>query len=410
MKQASPIEQAIQQICEEKNIPYESVIDTIEQALAAAYRKDFGQKNENIKVVFDPETASSQVFDVKMVVAGPAEGEEEINEKKEILLAEAIKINPAAKVGDEIKTELKVPADYGRMAAQTAKQVIIQRLREAERDIVFSEYKSKEGTVIPGTIQRVEGRTVFINIGHTVAVMPASEQAPREHYLPGQRLRVFLVAVNAANKGPEVLVSRAHPEMVKQLFTMEVPEIAAGAVEIKVIAREAGSRTKIAVVAKDENIDPIGSCVGQRGTRVQTVISELGGEKIDIVAWSDDPVKFITAALAPAKVQSVELNEAEHIAKVEVTADQLSLAIGRGGQNVRLAVKLTNWKIDILGSNMAPNAASPNDSSAPPTEVNASDLATPTEESVVPTTEINTATLNQEVAEQLTTGQKPFIE
>ncbi len=350
MKQASPIQQAIQQICEEKNIPYESVIDTIEQALAAAYRKDFGQKNENIKVIFDPETAASQVFDIKTVVDGPAEGEEEINEKKEILLTEAQKEYPDIKVGDEIKTELKVPADYGRMAAQTAKQVIIQRLREAERDIVFSEYKEKEGTVIPGTVQRVEGRTVFVNIGHTVAVMPASEQAPREHYLPGQRLRVYLVAVNAANKGPEVLVSRAHPEMVKQLFTTEVPEIAAGAVEIKAIAREAGSRTKIAVMAKEENIDPIGSCVGQRGTRVQTVISELGGEKIDIVAWSDDVVKFITASLAPAKVMSVELNEAEKVAKVEVAADQLSLAIGRGGQNVRLAVKLTGWKIDILGS------------------------------------------------------------
>ncbi|MFA4937039.1 MAG: transcription termination factor NusA [Patescibacteria group bacterium] len=350
MKQASPIQQAIEQICEEKNIPFEAVIETIEQALAAAYRKDFGQKNENIKVNFDPTTASSRVFDVKTVVEGPAEGEETINEKKEILLAEAVKVKADAKVGDEIKTELNVPAEYGRMAAQTAKQVIIQRLREAERDVVFSEYKSKEGQVIPATVQRIEGRTVFINLGHTVAVMPYSEQVSREHYSTGQRLRVYLVSVNAAAKGPEVLVSRAHPEIVRQLFILEVPEIASGAVEIKAIAREAGSRTKIAVAAKDENIDPIGSCVGQRGTRVQTVINELGGEKIDIIAWNADMAKFITAALSPAKVQNVTLNEEEHSAKVEVTDDQLSLAIGRGGQNVRLAVKLTGWKIDIIGS------------------------------------------------------------
>lgn len=341
---------AIEQICEEKNIPVEAVLETIEQALAAAYRKDFGEKNENVKVKFDPATGASQVFDVKTVVAGPAEGEETINEKKEILLADAIKIKPDAKVDDEIKTELKVPADYGRMAAQTAKQVIIQRLREAEREVVFSEYKEKEGQVIPATVQRVEGRTVFVNIGHTVAVMPYSEQVSREHYTPGQRLRVFLVAVNAAAKGPEVLVSRAHPEIVRQLFTLEVPEIASGAVEIKAIAREAGSRTKIAVVAKDENIDPIGSCVGQRGTRVQTVINELGGEKIDIIAWSEDISKFITASLAPAKVQKVILNEEINSVQVEVADDQLSLAIGRGGQNVRLAVKLTGWKIDIVGA------------------------------------------------------------
>ncbi|HBV33502.1 TPA: transcription termination/antitermination protein NusA [Patescibacteria group bacterium] len=365
MKQSSPLMAAIEQICEEKNISVEAVLETIEQALAAAYRKDFGEKNENVKVKFDPATGASQVFDVKTVVEGPAEGEETINEKKEILLADAIKIKPDAKVADEIKTELKVPADYGRMAAQTAKQVIIQRLREAEREVVFSEYKEKEGQVIPATVQRVEGRTVFVNIGHTVAVMPYSEQVAREHYTPGQRLRVFLVAVNAAAKGPEVLVSRAHPEIVRQLFTLEVPEIASGAVAIKAISREAGSRTKIAVAAKDANIDPIGSCVGQRGTRVQTVINELGGEKIDIIAWSEDISKFITAALAPAKVQNVTLNEEEKSAKVEVSDDQLSLAIGRGGQNVRLAVKLTGWKIDIVGAGGQPIPA---DSEAPAAE------------------------------------------
>ncbi len=355
--QNSPILAAIQQICEEKNIPVSAVVETIEQALAAAYRKDFGQKNENIKVEFDPVTGDSRVFDVKTVVEGPEEGEETINERKEILLADAQVKNPELQVGDEIKTELKVPADYGRMAAQTAKQVIIQRLREAEREVVFSEYKDKEGQVLIGTIQRVEGRTVFVDLGHTVAVMPHSEQIPREHYAVGARFKVYLVAVNAAARGPEVIVSRTHPEIVKQLFIQEVPEIASGVVQIKAVAREAGSRTKIAVFTEEENVDPIGSCVGQRGIRVQTVISQLGGEKIDIIEWSADAVKFISAALAPAKVQSVVLDQETHGAKVEVLEDQLSLAIGKNGQNVRLAVKLTGWKIDISGSVSGPVSA-----------------------------------------------------
>ncbi len=341
---------AIQQICEEKNIPVSAVVETIEQALAAAYRKDFGQKNENIKVEFDPVTGGSRVFDVKLVVEGPAEGEETINEKKELLLAEAKLLKPDVEVGDEIKTELKVPADYGRMAAQTAKQVIIQRLREAEREVVFSEYKDKEGQVVIGTIQRVEGRTVFVDLGHTIAVMPYSEQIAREHYATSTRFKFYLVSVNATARGPEVIVSRTHPDIVRQLFEQEVPEIASGVVVIKAISREAGSRTKIAVYTAEANVDPIGSCVGQRGMRVQTVITQLGGEKIDIIEWSDDMRKFIAAALAPAKVQGVNLDEAAHSAQVEVAEDQLSLAIGRNGQNVRLAVKLTGWKIDIAGS------------------------------------------------------------
>lgn len=351
--QSSPILMAIQQICDEKNIPVSAVVETIEQALAAAYRKDFGQKNENIKVEFDPVTGGSRVFDVKLVVEGPAEGEETINEKKEILLADAQLINKDINIGDELKTELRVPAEYGRMAAQTAKQVIIQRLREAEREVVFSEYKDKEGQVLIGTIQRVEGRTAFVDLGHTIAVMPYGEQIPREHYATGARFKFYLLAVNASVKGPEVIVSRTHPEIVRQLFAQEVPEIAAGTVEIKAISREAGSRTKIAVFTTESNVDPIGSCVGQRGMRVQTVITQLGGEKIDIIEWSEDVKKFIAAALAPAKVLSVELDELNRTAKVEVAEDQLSLAIGKNGQNVRLAVKLTGWKIDIMGSQVA---------------------------------------------------------
>ena len=341
---------AIQQICEEKNIPVSAVVETIEQALASAYRKDFGEPNQNVKVEFDPVTGGSRIFDVKTVVTGPAEGEEEINEKKEILLEDAKKIKPDIAEGEEIRTELPVPEEYGRVAAQTAKQVIIQRLREAEREMVFSEYKDKEGQVLLGTIQRVDGRTVFVDLGHTVAVMPYAEQIPREHYVIGARLKVYLVSVSASARGPEVLVSRTHPEIVRQLFAQEVPEIAAGTVIIKSIAREAGSRTKIAVAATEPNIDPIGSCVGQRGMRVQTVISQLGGEKIDIIEWSEDHQKFVAAALSPAKVQLVEIDEATHIARAQVNEDQLSLAIGRGGQNVRLAVKLTGWKIDIIGS------------------------------------------------------------
>ena len=388
---------AIQQICEEKNIPVSAVVETIEQALASAYRKDFGEPNQNVKVEFDPVTGGSRIFDVKTVVTGPAEGEEEINEKKEILLEDAKKIKPDIAEGEEIRTELPVPEEYGRVAAQTAKQVIIQRLREAEREMVFSEYKDKEGQVLLGTIQRVDGRTVFVDLGHTVAVMPYAEQIPREHYVIGARLKVYLVSVSASARGPEVLVSRTHPEIVRQLFAQEVPEIAAGTVIIKSIAREAGSRTKIAVAATEPNIDPIGSCVGQRGMRVQTVISQLGGEKIDIIEWSEDHQKFVAAALSPAKVQLVEIDEAAHIARAQVNEDQLSLAIGRGGQNVRLAVKLTGWKIDIIGSGTgevqniegevvetgAPAAASSDDhakAAAPTTTVGGEIEAAPTAE------------------------------
>lgn len=376
---------AIQQICEEKNIPVSAVVETIEQALASAYRKDFGEPNQNVKVEFDPVTGGSRIFDVKSVVEGPAEGEEEINEKKEILLADANKIQSGIAVGEEIRTELPVPAEYGRVAAQTAKQVIIQRLREAEREMVFSEYKDKEGQVVLGTIQRVEGRTVFVDLGHTVSVMPYAEQIPREHYVPSARLKVYLVSVSASSRGPEVLVSRTHPEIVRQLFAQEVPEIAAGTVIIKAIAREAGSRTKIAVTATESNIDPIGSCVGQRGMRVQTVISQLGGEKIDIIEWSDDTQRYIGAALSPAKVLVVELDEPNHTARVQVADDQLSLAIGRGGQNVRLAVKLTGWKIDIAGSGTGEVVAVESEAEAKAEEGEAASTSAQPAEAVGPT-------------------------
>ncbi|HLC64306.1 MAG TPA: transcription termination factor NusA [Patescibacteria group bacterium] len=369
----SDLHNAIQQICEEKNIPLDSVLATIEAALAAAFRKDFGQKNQNIQVDFDLDTGTMKVFDVKKVVedmdleelekdreefekkkeAGEEVDEAELrkfNPKTEIMLAEAKELKKGAKVGDEIKTKLEVPAEFGRMAAQTAKQVIIQRLREAEREVIYNEFKEKEGSIITGSIQRREGRMVFVDIGQTMAIMPPEEQIFSERYESGQRFKLLLVSVSLSPKGPELVVSRTHPDILRELFKTEVPEIEAGSVEIKAVAREAGSRSKIAVVSNQENIDPVGSCVGQRGTRVQTVIAEMGGEKIDIVEWSDNPEKFITSALSPAKVESVETNAKEKRALVRVKEDQLSLAIGRDGQNVRLAAKLTGWKIDIEGS------------------------------------------------------------
>ncbi len=408
MAQSNPITAAIKQICEEKNIAYDAVVETIEAALAVAYRKDFVKKGENlnIKVGFEPETAVARVFDVKKVVSDefyeeamkaqeearlaaeaaaaaaaegkpdtavasaeapkveppaahepspetpPAEGaekEEHFDPKIHLPLSEAKKTKKGAKIDDEIRTELFPPTAYGRMAAQTAKQVIIQRLREAEREMVFKEYKGREGTLLNGIVQRVEGRIVLVDLGQATAIVPPGEQIDREYYRPGTRMKFYVVSVNTTPKGPEIIVSRSHPDMVRKLFELEVPEIASGAVEIRSIAREGGSRTKIAVFSNQKNIDPVGSCVGQRGTRVQTVIGELGGEKIDIIEWSDDEVKFIMNALSPAKVLSLKLDRDNRLATVEVKEDQVSLAIGKAGQNVRLAARLTGWRIDIVG-------------------------------------------------------------
>ena len=367
------LQEAIQQICEEKNISVDSVLETIEAALAAAFRKDFGEKNQNIKVNFDIVSQAMDVYDIKTVVedmdldelekqreeyeakreAGEEIDESEVkrfNPKTEIMLSEAREIKPKAKIGDEIKTKLEVPAEFGRMAAQTAKQVIIQRLREAERENIFSEFKEKEGTIVMAVVQRREGWMVYLDIGHTMAAMNQDGQVMSEKYNSGQRLRVYIVSVEMTPKGPEILVSRTHTDLVKELFKSEVPEINSGIVEIKAIAREAGMRSKLAVSSNQEHIDPVGSCVGQRGTRVQTIITELGGEKIDIIEWHKDHEKFIINALSPAKVESLKLNEKEKTALVKVKDDQLSLAIGKNGQNVRLAAKLTGWRIDIEGA------------------------------------------------------------
>ncbi|NIS38816.1 transcription termination/antitermination protein NusA [Candidatus Saccharibacteria bacterium] len=403
---ASPITQAMKQICEEKGISYESVLETIEAALGAAYRKDFGNKLQNIKVNFDPDTAGIRVFDVKEVVedidleeldnkaeeeaeakeeekgekkeeksaeggsqskadaprehaSGGKEGKKEekdeepdeeavkFNPKTQIMISDAKDIKKSAKVGDEIKVELEVPGAFGRMAAQTAKQVITQKLREAERETIFDEYKDNVDEIINAVVQRREGKIVLIDLGRATGIIRPEDQVPGEYYRPGERIKVYVVKVEMTTKGPEILLSRSHPEMVRRLFELEIPEIAGGTVEIKAISREAGSRSKVAVTTSEENVDPIGSCIGQRGTRIQTIIAELGGEKIDIIEWSEDAETFIMNALSPAKVTKVELNEAEKSALATVASDQLSLAIGKGGQNVRLAAKLTGWKINV---------------------------------------------------------------
>ena len=377
---ASPIVQAIQTICEEKNIKYEVVLETIEAALAAAFRKDFGEKNQNVKVIFDPETAKVRAFDEKLVVEdqelpteeelaameeasrkAAAEGKtiepeldengepiKRFNPKTEMMISEAKKVKKSAEIGETLRMELEVPGEFGRMAAQTAKQVIIQKLREAERENVFGEFKSREGEIVTGIVQRKEGRTVLIDLGRLTAVMPAEEQIQTENYAPGVRLKVYVAAVNMTTRGPVVIVSRSHPDIVRTLFTTEIPEVASGGVKIQAVAREAGSRSKVAVSSDDPNIDPIGSCIGQRGTRIQTIINELGGEKVDVILYDTDASVFIGKALAPAKVASVTLDENTRTATVRAEQDQLSLAIGRGGQNVRLASRLTGWKINVL--------------------------------------------------------------
>ena len=375
---------AIKQICEEKGLSYETVVETIESALAAAYRKDFGDRNQNIKIEFDPETMKSKVFDVKTVVEDiPPEELEEIkkgkkektektekgekgekenspssepedeekkkfNPKTEMQLSDAKLIKKTAKIGEEIKMKLDIPDSYGRMAAQTAKQVIIQRLREAERDMVYGEFKDKEKEVITGVVQRWEGKIVLVDLGKSVGILLPEDQVFIERYKSGDRLKVFVKEVNLTSKGPEIILSRTSEEILKKVFYLEIPEISNGLVELKAVAREAGFRSKVAVAASSDNIDPIGSCVGQRGARIQTIISELGGEKVDIIEYSEEPEKYIANSLSPAKILNIDLNKNEKTALVAVGSDQLSLAIGKGGQNVRLAAKLTGWRIDII--------------------------------------------------------------
>jgi N utilization substance protein A len=389
----------MKQIADEKNISFESVLETVENALAAAYRKDFGNKNQNLQVEFDPEkydgmTGGIRVFDVKTVVEDmeldedyfarldaatapkkdkpfdknapkpdPAAAEVlpdefKFNPKTMIMLSDARDLKPDAKVDEEIRVELGVPAAFGRMAAQTAKQVILQKIREAERGVIFSDFKGREGELMNVTVQRREGRLVLIDLGRATGIMLPEDQVESERYFPGTRIKALLRSVEMTTRGPEIRLSRTSPQLVAALFAQEIPEIGNGTVEIKAMSREAGSRAKVAVSSNDDAVDPIGSCIGQRGTRIQSVIRELGGEKVDVVLWNEDAAEYIKAALSPAKVLDVELREDEHLAVVSVPADQLSLAIGKGGQNVRLAAKLTGWKITVVEQGGKPVADS----------------------------------------------------
>lgn len=372
---------AMSQIAEEKGISMEKIIESIETAIAAAYKKDYGKKGQIIKAKIDLNTGETTFKQIKLVVTPDmiyseeeleqmkSEGMEEpkenlteeeegkirFNPEKHILLEEAKELNSKIKEGEELEIVLETKKDYGRIAAQTAKQVVLQKIREAERDTVMGEYKSKEGDIVSGIVQRIEGRNVFVDIGKTLGILPKEEQIYGEFYKPGQRLKVYILKVEESPRGPAVFLSRAYPKLISKLFELEVPEISQGLVQIKSIAREAGSRSKIAVQSTEDGIDPIGSAVGQRGTRVMAVISELGGEKIDIIEYSDNPEKFIANALSPAKVIEVRLLE-KNKAICVVQDDQLSLAIGKDGQNVRLAAKLTGWKIDVRTPDRADEA------------------------------------------------------
>lgn len=359
---------ALEQLEQERKIPRDKIIDAIEQALAAAYKKEYGKKGQIIRAKIDIETGKMEFYQVKIVVDDsivrmPTESEEEeeneeidendervrFNEEHHILLDDAKKIKNNVSIEEELIFPLENKEDYGRIAAQTAKQVIIQKIREAERGAIVDEYGSKEGEIINGIVQKIERGVVFVDFNRATGIILPEEQIPGEFYNRGDRIKAYLYSVEETPRGVNLKLSRTHPEFIEALFASEAPEIANGVVEIKSIAREAGSRSKIAVFSNDEHIDPIGSCVGQKGVRVSTVMSELGGEKIDIIPWSPDPATYIASSLSPANVLNIDINEKEHKALIEVSNDQLSLAIGKGGQNVRLAAKLTGWRIDIKG-------------------------------------------------------------
>lgn len=332
---------AVEELEKEKGISKDALIDAIESALVSAYKKNYSN-SQNVRVNINKETGDIDVFMRKIVVTD----EEVMDEYGELTLDEAHEIDPSYKLGDVIENRV-TPKDFGRIAAQTAKQVVVQRIREAERGQVYDEFSNRQGEIVTGTIQRISNDTVFINIGKAEGILSVNEQVRGEKYAVNSRLKVYIMDVKKTTKGPQVYLSRSHPGLVKRLFELEVPEIRDGIVEIKSISREAGSRTKMAVYTSDPDVDPVGACVGPRGTRVQAVVDELFDEKIDIISWSDRPDELVRSALSPAKTEKVFINEEEQSATVIVPDFQLSLAIGKEGQNVRLAAKLCGWKIDI---------------------------------------------------------------
>ncbi|WP_093687397.1 transcription termination factor NusA [Sporolituus thermophilus] len=331
--------QAFEQLGKEKGIAPEILFDAIEAALISAYKRNFGSA-QNVRVSLDRTTGEIHVYARKTVV------EVVKDPRLEMSLEEARAIDVRYELDDVVEIEV-TPKDFGRIAAQTAKQVVVQRIREAERGIIYEEFSNRESDIVTGIVQRIEQKNVYIDLGKAEAILTPSEQIPGEVYKHGDRLKTYIIEVKKTTKGPQILVSRTHPGLLKRLFELEVPEIHDGVVELKSVAREPGMRSKIAVHSRDENVDAVGACVGHKGMRVQTIVNELRGEKIDIVKWNSDPAKFIANALSPAKVISVEVNETEKVSKVVVPDYQLSLAIGKEGQNARLAAKLTGWKIDI---------------------------------------------------------------
>jgi len=383
------IHSVLDQLQEERGIPKEKVLEAIELSLATAYKKEFGKKNQYIRARFDINTGTAVFEQVKVVVdesqvymteeeaedarlqdkelaASAVPGTTDItpegnlkvsfDDEHHIMLDIAKKIKKDAKIGDELVFALESKADFGRIAAQTAKQVIIQKIREAEKVSVLAEFGQREGEIVTGSVQRMERGNVFIDMGRASGILPFEEQIPGEHYRQGEKVRMYLTRVEETPRGIFLRLSRSHPKFLSKLFETEVPEIAAGSVEVKAVAREAGARSKIAVFSHDSHVDPVGSMVGQRGVRVSTVMSELGGEKIDIIEWSPEAEKFIEDALSPAKVVSVKVNKEEASAEVVVAEDQQSLAIGKGGQNVRLAAKLTGFRIDIRSAGVPEEA------------------------------------------------------
>lgn len=335
---------AINQLASEKNLPKEKVVDIVTHALRAAYRKDYGNREQNVKVTLNEDTAIATVYLIKEVIGDDDEME---FPDRQAYVKEAKKFKKDAKVGDIIEMDV-TPADYGRIAAQSAKQVIIQRIQEAEKDIITDMYKDREHEILNGYVNRVEGPNVYVDLDRTQAILRPQEQIRRENYHNGQRIKVYLDKVVSSPKGPRLMISRSHPKLVNCLLELEIPEVREGVVEIKQVAREAGVRSKVTVVSNDPNVDPIGACVGQKGVRIQSIMEEFNGERIDIIEHSEDDIVMLNAALAPAKISHIELNEETKRAQVFVPVEERALAIGKGGQNVRLASMLTGWEIDII--------------------------------------------------------------
>jgi len=406
---------ALDELQEEKGISRESVLEAIETALATAYRREYGKRSQIIRSTFNPETGDIDFRQAKIVVdktlvrsedeepTGEDDDRSRFNPEQHIMLEDAKRIKKDAELDEEISFPLETKEDFGRIAAQAAKQVILQKIREAERGSILEEYGEREGEIVTGHVQRFERGNLFIDLGRATAILPYDEQIPGERYRQGERVRCLLLKVDEGARGAFLKLSRSHPRFLTKLFEAEVPELAQKVVEVKAIVREPGSRAKIAVFSADDHIDPVGSLVGQRGVRVAVVTSELGGEKIDIVEWSENPAEFVEEALKPAEVLDIELNDEEKRAIVQVTEDQQSLAIGRGGQNVRLAARLTGWKIDIrsTGGKEIASADEKGD------EVDIADTAQESEEADTETKDIPAEDAGDEAETQTeTTGEK----